>query len=156
MKNIAQPRNIEPKSIQSGFTLIELMVVLIILAIIVAVAIPAYTSNVLTSHRSDAKTGLLDLATREEKFFSINNSYGNLSDIYAGTATSVTSLATQSGGTAYYNLSVTPTAPSSSAAASYTASATPQGGQTADTACGTFTITNTGATSVSGTGTNCW
>jgi type IV pilus assembly protein PilE len=59
----------------SGFTLVELMVVVTIAAILFGVAVPAYQSQVRHARRTDAKTALLDLAGREEKFLTLNNSY---------------------------------------------------------------------------------
>jgi type IV pilus assembly protein PilE len=142
---------------QSGFTLIELMVVIIIIGIILKIAVPAYTSSVLASHRTDAKTALLDLATREEKFYSVQNKYSaTASDLYGYTASTTSGFPDpQSGSTAYYTLTVTasPTSAFQAKAALITAG----------DACGTFTIDNTGLTgnqdSSSGTaitGISCW
>lgn len=143
-----------------GFTLIELMIVIIIIGILAAVAIPAYNSSVQKSRRTDAKNGLLDLATREEKFYSVTNTYSSqMSDLYPGQTG--TSLTVQTSGTAYYTLSVpTVTAASgaSATAAYFQATAAPiSGGAQANDACGTFTIDSNGVTSNTGnTATNCW
>ena len=58
-----------------GFTLIELMVTVAIVAILSAIAYPAYTEYILKSRRTDAKNALLDLAARQERFYSLNNKY---------------------------------------------------------------------------------
>ena len=141
---------------QSGFSLIELMIVLVIIGVLVAVAVPAYTSYMQKSYRSDAKTALLDLASREEKYFSVNNQYtSSAASLYGGT-TATFPMNVQSSSSSYYQLSApTITAGSATAVASFSASAVPINSQSAD-ACGTFTITSTGVTSVSGTLTNCW
>lgn len=55
-----------------GFSLIELMVVVVIATILVAIAVPMYTSQVQQSRRTDARTALLDLAGREERYLSTN------------------------------------------------------------------------------------
>jgi len=159
MKNLFDAQFSERSTLvnQKGFTLIELMVVIVIIGILVKIAIPAYTSSVQKAYRTDAKSALLDLATREEKFYSINNQYtATLSSLYPGLAT--TTLSVQSGNTSYYTISApTVTAASATSAASFTASAAPVAGTAqANDPCGTFTITNTGVTSVSGTLTNCW
>ena len=51
-----------------GFTLIELMVVVVIATILLGIAVPSYMSQVRQSRRTEAKTALLDLAGREERF----------------------------------------------------------------------------------------
>jgi type IV pilus assembly protein PilE len=58
----------------AGFTLIELMVVVVIATILLSIAIPSYMSQVRQSRRVDAKTAVLDLAGREESYFSTSGS----------------------------------------------------------------------------------
>ena len=53
-----------------GMTLIELMMVVVIATILMSIAVPSYMSQVRQSRRIEAKTALLDLAGREERFFS--------------------------------------------------------------------------------------
>ncbi len=60
-----------------GFTLIELMIAVAVVAILAAIAIPSYQSSVRKSRRQDAKTALLDLAAREERYFTLNNAYSD-------------------------------------------------------------------------------
>src|SRR5438132_12993393 len=55
-----------------GFTLIELMVVVAIVTILFSIAIPSYMSYIRQSRRTEAKTAVLDLAGREERFLSTN------------------------------------------------------------------------------------
>src|ERR1700730_9152184 len=59
----------------AGFTLIELMVTIVVASILAAIAIPAYTSQIRKSRRTEARTALLDLASREERFNSTNSAY---------------------------------------------------------------------------------
>src|ERR1700731_5354958 len=70
-----------------GFSLIELMVVVAIATILFAVAVPSYLTYIRQSRRTEAKTAVLDLAGREERYLSTNpaaytNVPGNLG--YAG------------------------------------------------------------------------
>jgi len=63
------------KSNHSGFTLIELMVVVAIVAILAAVALPAYNDYVTRSKLTDAVTGLSDFRVRMEQFYQDNRRY---------------------------------------------------------------------------------
>ncbi len=62
---------------QRGFTLIELMVVVSIVAILLAVALPAYQDQVKRGHRSAAKSALLEVANRQSQFLLSNRTYTN-------------------------------------------------------------------------------
>src|SRR5271165_1390838 len=61
-----------------GFTLVELMIAVVIVAIIAAIAMPAYTLQTQKARRSDARNALLDIAGREERFLSVSNAYSQL------------------------------------------------------------------------------
>ena len=64
-----------------GFTLIEMMVVVVILGILVSIAYPSYTSYLLKSRRAEAKSMLQEIQLRQEKYRANNSSYGSLSDL---------------------------------------------------------------------------
>jgi len=117
-----------------GFTLVELMIAVAVVGILATVAYPSYVNQLRQSRRTDAKTALLDLAARQERFFSVNNIYAQtpVQLGYAGAAFPVDVL---SGSAAYYRLSTV----AGAAAASFTATAVPVGAQAAD-ACGTYAI----------------
>ncbi|MGN6091474.1 MAG: type IV pilin protein [Luteibacter jiangsuensis] len=67
-----------------GFTLIELVIVVLIVAILAAVAIPSYRKYVIRSHRVDAQAALIDVAAREERYFYSKNAYTDvLADLNA-------------------------------------------------------------------------
>ena len=59
----------------AGFTLIELMVVLLIVGILGTVAVPAYRQYVIRAHRTEAKTALLRLAANQERHYLQHNTY---------------------------------------------------------------------------------
>jgi type IV pilus assembly protein PilE len=60
-----------------GFTLVELLIAMVILSILAAVAIPAYTSNVRKGRQVDAQRVLMSLAQAEEMYRFQNGVYTN-------------------------------------------------------------------------------
>ena len=70
----AGPRRTHKKK-DSGFTLIELMIVVVVIGIIAAIAYPSYTDSVRKSRRTDAKVTLSDVAARLDTFYQNNKSY---------------------------------------------------------------------------------
>jgi len=119
-----------------GFTLIELMIAVVIGGILGAVAISSYVNQVAKSRRADAKSALLDLAARQERFFTTNNSYTNVAANLGYTALP----ASVPGGTAATTYTLTVTA---ATATTFTAQATRSGAQATD-GCGDYTITDRG------------
>jgi type IV pilus assembly protein PilE len=146
-----------PRTSAAGFSLIELMVTVVVASILVAIAVPTYTVQVRKSRRTDAKTALLDLAGREERFFSTNNG------AYTAVAANLgyTGAFPVTVGSGYYQIA-TPVvvAGTTTAVATFAITATPIGTQANDTACATFAINNLGQQSATGTDSNpsvdCW
>lgn len=58
-----------------GVTLLELMIVVVIISILTAIAYPSYRQYVARAKRNEAKAGLLQIATLQERFYLQNNSY---------------------------------------------------------------------------------
>lgn len=145
-----------PKARSAGFTLIELMIVVVIASILVSIAIPVYKSEIEKSRRTDAKTALLDLAAREQRFFSVQNSF-TTSFVNLGYAPAGPPPASVTVGSGYYTVTVsTAVTPPTFLLTAQTA-----GPQTADTACQQFTVDNTGLqkaydSSGGGDTTTCW
>jgi type IV pilus assembly protein PilE len=147
-----------PRNGQRGFTLIELMIAVAIIGILLRLALPAYQNSVMKSRRADAKTALLDLAQREERYLATTNQYTTSAPAlgYSGTTTvtAAAPMTIQSGSASFYTLEV-----ATSGTTSFTATARPTGAQLAkDTQCANFIINNTGQQTISGTGnaTDCW
>lgn len=138
---------------QCGFTLIELLIVVAIIGVLSAIAIPAYQNSVLRSGRAEAKAELLEVASDQERFFSSNNTYST--DATPLITTDGTTLTTQN---ALFSIAV---AACGGGAISncFIANATAQNEQLGDD-CDTLTITNTGLRGATGTGTasteECW
>jgi type IV pilus assembly protein PilE len=138
-------------SSDAGFSLIELMVTILIVGILAAIAVPSYSRYVLKSHRTDAKTALLDLASLEERFFSLNNAYTNdptQLGYPAGLPIAIGAFYTVDIPTPPAQLVATPgTATTAPMAAAYTLTATPVGRQLGDTECTSFTVLSGGTQS---------
>jgi type IV pilus assembly protein PilE len=117
-----------------GFTLIELMIVVVIIAILAAIAIPAFGRYAYRAHRVDGQELLLRIANAQERFYATNNHYGSLSDV--GYAAPVNS---EKG----YYVATSDVASGSTSAQVFTATATPQNAQVKDV-CGSLTINNAG------------
>jgi type IV pilus assembly protein PilE len=158
------PRAKRPLETSGGFTLIELMITVAIVAILATIATTSYSAYALKAHRTEAKTALLDIASLEERYFSVNNAY-TADPTQLGYTGAVG--ATFTVGSGYYNVLVSQTAATPPTAtvpggtpAAYTLVATAISTQVADTECYQFTLTQTGEqTSVNSslaTTTDCW
>lgn len=115
----------------SGFTLIELMIVIAIIGILAGITYPSYKEYVMKGRRSEAKSALFQVQLAQEKWRASNNTYGTLAQIGTPAA-------------ANYTIAV-----NNPTATAYTATATPKALQTGDK-CGVYQINESGTKSVSG------
>lgn len=136
---------------QKGFTLIELMIAVAIIAILAAIAWPMWQDYVVRSHRTAARACLMEQAQFMERFFTQNMSYatarnGDGVDLPGGGC-----VADQAQS---YTFSLVDVDDST-----YVIEATPQGTQAArDTKCGTLGVDQSGAKTITGEGevSQCW
>ncbi|MGE8500109.1 MAG: type IV pilin protein [Pseudomonas sp.] len=63
------------KNVQAGFTLIEIMIVVVIIGIMAAIAVPNYSEYVKRGNRTEGQALLSDASARQERYFSQNNAY---------------------------------------------------------------------------------
>lgn len=131
----------------TGFTLIELMIVVAIIGILAAIALPAYNKHVLASKRVEGRAALMDAAALQERYYSDCNRFGTLgtaNNCAAGTANISTSSET-----GLYNLSITLATPFQA----YTLTATPT---FTDNDCTTLTLQQDSTKGSTGGGGDCW
>jgi type IV pilus assembly protein PilE len=130
-----------------GFTLIEVMIALAVVALLVAIAWPAYFEQIARGRRSDVQTQLMDDANYMQRYYASNNTYA--------TAAAASLPAPQSPliGAANYNITI-----ASQSATSFELVGARAGAMAGDK-CGDFTYDNLGTKGLSGTGqavTDCW
>lgn len=122
---------------QRGFTLIELMIVVVIVAILASIAYPSYTQFVRRSARADAKSALMENAQFMERNFTTANSYAVDSASNPITSASLPVQQSPRNGAAKYTVTVTVDA---ATPGQFLLRAAPV---TADD-CGTFTLNQQG------------
>lgn len=133
-----------------GFTLVELMVTVAIVAILGAIAYPAYRKQVVRAQRTEAKVALSNTAQGLERCFTRFNTYMD-EDADGNPLCEMTFPFTTGEGA--YQVSV------ARDDTTFTLTATAQGGQAVDdTQCGNFTLTQANVRGISGDGTvqDCW
>ena len=126
-----------------GFTLIEVMIAIAMVAILAAIAYPSYSQYLKTSRRTEATATLTKIANLEERYYLDNNSYGGLTDL------SLTSPYNTEN--SYYQITINVTS------STFTLTATAQNAQAADTECGSLTLDQDGTKgSSTANAATCW
>jgi type IV pilus assembly protein PilE len=132
-----------------GFTLIELMIVVAVIAILAAIAFPSYQDSVRKARRGQAKADMVEYAALAERFRTVNNTYNTA----GGVTFTLPSLQSprEAGAQAHYRLALTTQTDNA-----FTITDTAQGGQAKDR-CGDLSLTNAGVKgNTKGTLSECW
>jgi type IV pilus assembly protein PilE len=134
--------------VQRGFTLIEVMIVVAIVAILAAVALPSYNSYVLKSRRADAWTLLQNAQLAQERHRVGNTTYASAVTALAGACPSSGTCAGD-----HYQLAI-----SGTSATGYSLTATPlsTSPQVKDTDCSSIALEQSAAGGLARTPTGCW
>lgn len=148
------------KRTSSGFSLIELMIVVAIIGILAGVAYPSYTNSILKGKRAEARTALMELMQQQERFMTQTNSYcafsntGGTTAVVAGcTTVPFRTFSGDNAAKAAYYLSAD-ACPSSTIAECVRVSAAPI---KSDPEAGTLQMLSTGTKTCTGTYTSvCW
>ncbi|POR11789.1 type IV pilin protein [Diaphorobacter sp. LR2014-1] len=146
-----------------GFTLIEIMIVVAIVAILSAIALPSYQESIRKSKRAEARAQLMEVSQYMQRFYSQNDRYDKANDA-AGTAITLpAALTTVPKGTASGQEDYTIRFQADTLQArSFTLEAVPRaGGAMAGDKCGTLRISNVGRRTIGGgaagmTAATCW
>ncbi len=134
-----------------GFTLVEVIIVVLIISVLAAIAYPAYQDSVVKTRRGAAKTCLLEAESFMQRFYTTNLRYDRT---LANVAVALPPCAAGTDVTNHYNVAL-----SVIAARNYTLTATPQGLQLAkDTKCGTLSVNSVGTRTKTGSDSldYCW
>lgn len=127
---------------KNGFTLVELMIVVAIIAVLSAIAVPSYTEYIRRSYRADAKNTLIAIAQRLEQNYTLTGRYDQtqgpppitIDNSYLGAPWGLAQ--TPPSGTPRYNVTFIGSAPN---VTTYTLVATPFSAQVGDS-CGALTL----------------
>ena len=135
-----------------GFTLIEVMIVVVIVGILVAVALPGYQNSMQKGRRADAKAALLDVAGRQEQYMLDRGTYtDDMEDLGFDDDPMVSD-------EGHYSVDAA-ACTDGTLARCYVLTATPRAGspQTDDTRCTTIVLGSNGAKTATGSDTeSCW
>ena len=135
----------------TGFTLIELVLTVAIIGILAAIAVPSYNEYVMKTRRTEAAALMMEIAGRQVRFHSENNTYATTTGALGYGAASDTTYESETGA---YDVAVAAGAD----AVSFALTATPKNAQNGDK-CGTLGYNSAGAKTFTGTGVtldDCW
>jgi len=144
-------------NLQKGFTLIELMIVVAIVAILAAVVYPSYQDSITKAKRAEGRAALMQVMQQQERYYTQNNTY------FAFTSTTASNtfkwFSGDSATTSSYEIKAEActddTIVNCVMLTAMPGTANVNAGY-ADAKCGNLSVTSTGVKAASGTATNCW
>jgi type IV pilus assembly protein PilE len=143
---------------QRGFTLVELMIAVAIVAILAAIALPSYREQIAKSRRADAQAVLLQASQFMERWYTEHNRYDFARDGTTAVSLPANLSRAPQDGTKYYEISLD-TGANAVARNAYTLKAVPVTGAAMENdKCGSMTLNNQSTKGVTGTAgvDTCW
>ena len=137
----------------AGFTLVEIVIVVVIVGLLMSIALPGYQESMRKGRRTDAKAGLMDAANRQERFVLDRSSYtADMTEL----GFAADPMISEEG---HYSIYVEAPDTDCPVATCYVLTATPVAGgaQADDARCSSFSLSSGGAKTATGTGASeCW
>lgn len=148
------------QNVSQGFTLIELMITVAIVAVLAAIAYPSYAEYVARGKRSSAQAALLETSQWLERQYTLSNAYNRRGDGAAIDDATLPPLKDKIGDAYTLKFGDKDTAANATAtptSSDYSLRMIPKGAMANDR-CGTFTLSSTGVKDVSGSAGkgSCW
>ncbi len=135
---------------QRGFTLIELMITVAVIAILAAVALPSYQEYIKKGRRADAQSFMLEVAAKQQHFLVDRRAYST--SLTADPADGGLGMTVPAAVAPHYDIELA--ADNAARPPTFTLTAKPKGSQTTEK-CGELGLNHVGAKTYTGTGT-CW
>ncbi|MEM1152676.1 MAG: type IV pilin protein [Pseudomonadota bacterium] len=136
-----------------GFTLIEVIIVVVVVGILMAIGLPAYENSMQKNRRTDAKAALMEVANKQERYMLDQGVYtGDMNELGLGADPYPSE-------EEYYTIDASFCTGDSDFDSCFVLTATPVVGkaQANDTRCTTFTLNSNGVKNASGSDSNnCW